>query len=303
MRSNSTNKGSWLYLVLALLVAVILWYMVNAREQIERMVDIRLDYKGLPAGLTVLDGQINRVQVRLRGPRELFRTIEARDMSYTVDLSGINRGMNVIPFDKDNHNAFRMYQVLEVIPSRLTLDVDSIGEKDVGVSVRTRQSGRLDNVTVTWRSIAPGSVRLFGPESVLARIHSLSVEATPDSLSEDSPHIMEVPVLAPTGVEVKPSSVTVEYEVRLKREVISLTRPLDLEGETRQCAARPTRVRLRVAVPENEIGNTDYLDGIRTFINLTEQESTDAGIPIRVTLPEGARLESIAPAMAVLQCE
>lgn len=303
MRSNSTNDGSWLYFVLALLVAVILWYMVNAREQIERLVDVRLDYKGLPAGLTVLDGQINGVQVRLRGPRELFRTLEARDISYTINLSDVSKGMNVIPFDKDNHNAFRMYQVLEVIPSRLTLDVDSVGSKDVELAVRTRHSERFDNATITWRSVTPGSVTLSGPESVLARIHNLTVEATPDSLSEDAPHSMDVAVLAPTGVEVKPSSVTVEYEIQLKRKTVVLTRPLDVEGDPRQCAVRPTRVRIKASVPENEVGNEDYLNTIKAFINLTEQENTDAGLAIHVSLPEGTRLESIAPAMAVLHCE
>ena len=304
MRLNSTKNGNWLYLVLALLMALILWYMINAREQIERLVSVRLDYKGLPAGLTVLDGQINTIQVRLRGPRELFRTIESRDISYTVDLSELTPGMQVVPFDKDKHQAFRMYQVLEVIPPHLTLDVDVLSEKEVPVSLRTRQMERLSDITVRWRSVAPGTVRLSGPASVLSRIQTLAVEAVPDSLIEDVPQIMDVPVIAPQGVTVRPAHVTAEYELTIKRRSLALVRPLVLDGDPGPCTVSPTRIRLRVAVPERLAEDEDYLAKIVTSVSLGESESgeREAVLPIRVSLPEGTRLESITPAMASQQC-
>ncbi len=305
MRLNSTKDGNWLYLLLALLMAMILWYMINAREQIERLVSVRLDYKGLPAGLTVLDGQISTIQVRLRGPRELFRTLESKDISYTVDLSELTPGMNVIQFDKDKHQAFRMYQVLEVIPPHMTLDVDVLAEKEVPVTVRTRQSQRFRDMSVRWRSVAPGTVRLSGPASVLSDLKVLTIEAEPDSLIEDVPQIMDVPVIAPQGVVVQPSHVTAEYELSVKRRSLSLVRPLLLEGVTGQCVSRPNRVRLKVVVPERLAEDQAYLAKIEASVNLAEGEpdDRDAALPIRVNLPEGARLESIAPAMAALQCE
>ena len=69
----------------------------HAREQIERVVEVRLDYKGLPTGLIVTGGQLNKVSVRLRGPQELLRSMTNREISYTMDLSGVTPGKNVIP--------------------------------------------------------------------------------------------------------------------------------------------------------------------------------------------------------------
>ena len=55
MLSNTKDpqKGNWRYLLVAFLLALGLWYTLNAREQIERVVEVRLDYKGLPPGLIV----------------------------------------------------------------------------------------------------------------------------------------------------------------------------------------------------------------------------------------------------------
>ena len=55
MLSNTEEpqKGNWRYLLVAFLLALGLWYTLNAREQIERVVEVRLDYKGLPPGLIV----------------------------------------------------------------------------------------------------------------------------------------------------------------------------------------------------------------------------------------------------------
>ena len=82
MLSNTKEpqKGNWRYLLVAFLLAIGLWYTLNAREQIERVVEVRLDYKGLPPGLIVTGGQLNKVSVRLRGPQELLRSMTNREI-------------------------------------------------------------------------------------------------------------------------------------------------------------------------------------------------------------------------------
>ena len=122
MLSNTKElqKGNWRYLLVAFLLALGLWYTLNAREQIERVVEVRLDYKGLPTGLIVTGGQLNKVSVRLRGPQELLRSMTNREISYTMDLSGVTPGKNVIPLTTGENKPpeLRAYEVLEVTPDR-----------------------------------------------------------------------------------------------------------------------------------------------------------------------------------------
>lgn len=82
-----------------------MWYTLNAREQIERVVEVRLDYKGLPTGLIVTGGQLNKVSVRLRGPQELLRSMTNREISYTMDLSGVTPGQERDPADDGGKQA------------------------------------------------------------------------------------------------------------------------------------------------------------------------------------------------------
>ena len=115
MLSNTKEpqKGNWRYLLVAFLLALGLWYTLNAREQIERVVEVRLDYKGLPTGLIVTGGQLNKVSVRLRGPQELLRSMTNREISYTMDLSGVTPGKNVIPLTTGENKPpeLRAYEV------------------------------------------------------------------------------------------------------------------------------------------------------------------------------------------------
>ena len=55
-------------LMLSLVFAVGLWYVVTGSAQVEADVAVRVEYRGLPSGLMVEEGMINRVNVRLRGP-------------------------------------------------------------------------------------------------------------------------------------------------------------------------------------------------------------------------------------------
>ena len=150
MLSNTKDpqKGNWRYLLVAFLLALGLWYTLNAREQIERVVEVRLDYKGLPTGLIVTGGQLNKVSVRLRGPQELLRSMTNREISYTMDLSGVTPGKNVIPLTTGENKPpeLRAYEVLEVTPSRMILEVDKIMETNLPVKVALRASPAASSV-------------------------------------------------------------------------------------------------------------------------------------------------------------
>ena len=95
MLSNTEEpqKGNWRYLLVAFLLALGLWYTLNAREQIERVVEVRLDYKGLPPGLIVTGGpaqQDQRAPSRAAGIAALHD--QPGEISYTMDLSGVTPG-------------------------------------------------------------------------------------------------------------------------------------------------------------------------------------------------------------------
>ena len=75
---NSRKAPHLLSLLVAFAVAVGMWYVVSVRDRLEVQLEVGIEYNGIPSGLVVTDGLVSKVQVRLRGPEILLRSINGR---------------------------------------------------------------------------------------------------------------------------------------------------------------------------------------------------------------------------------
>lgn len=300
---GTEKRCNWLYLLLSLAAAVTLWYTVNARDQVERVVEVRLDYKGLPSGLVVTSGQINKISVRLRGPLELLRSLSGRELSYTVDLSGVTRGINIIPLTGGRPAEWRAYQALEVIPSRLTLDVDHLLEVRLPVTARFRDSPAAASLHMEDVTITPAQVTVRGPASEVSALRGLVVEVSADMSMEGKLETDEAAVLAPSSVEVSPPTVKVQRLLVIRRRNISLQRDIITDWPTEQnLFVQPSRVNLVVSVPRSATNDAGYLARIQVWVDAVHLPSAAGDgmlprteVPVRVTLPAGTNLIRMSP--------
>ena len=294
-----------LYGLMAFVMALMLWYTVNAKEQVERVVEVRLDYKGLPHGLVITDGQLNRISVRLRGPLELLRSLSSRDSSYTLDLSTMTVGSNIIPLSWSFLPDLRAYQVVEVIPSRLVLEVDRLLETKVPVTARLRESPLNPSVQLENVVINPDQVTVRGPASEVARLRRLTVEIPVQLENEDKVITDDIPVLAPPSVEVIPAAVKVTREISISRRNLALTRDVLLEyPDSQELVSQPRRVGLVVSVPRGAASDSGYMAQIQALVGNESQTLRGAGpwkVPVRIALPPGARLVNQNPPEVTVQ--
>ena len=278
MLSNTEpQKGNWLYLLVAFLLALGLWYTLNAREEIERVVEVRLDYKGLPPGLIVTGGQLNKVSVRLRGPKELLRSMTNRELSYTLDLSGVTPGKNVIPLtSNDKPPELRAYEALEVTPSRMVLEVDKIMETNLPVKVSLRSSPATSSVRLKDVMVTPAQVTVRGPAGVVSGMKDIQAEIPVDLSAEGKALSETVPLLAPPAVELTPQSVVVTWRIDVKRRSLSLQRDVVFDGDA-SLSIQPSRANLVVSVPQALAKDTGYL------------------AQLQVAAPQGGRVLKVSP--------
>ena len=85
---NSRKAPHLLSLLVAFAVAVGMWYVVSVRDRLEVQLEVGIEYNGIPSGLVVTDGLVSKVQVRLRGPEILLRSISSRSLTASVSLRG-----------------------------------------------------------------------------------------------------------------------------------------------------------------------------------------------------------------------
>lgn len=299
MLSNTEpQKGNWLYLLVAFLLALGLWYTLNAREEIERVVEVRLDYKGLPPGLIVTGGQLNKVSVRLRGPKELLRSMTNRELSYTLDLSGVTPGKNVIPLtSNDKPPELRAYEALEVTPSRMVLEVDKIMETNLPVKVSLRSSPATSSVRLKDVMVTPAQVTVRGPAGVVSGMKDIQAEIPVDLSAEGKALSETVPLLAPPAVELTPQSVVVTWRIDVKRRSLSLQRDVVFDGDA-SLSIQPSRANLVVSVPQALAKDTGYLAQFQ--VSVPSDAPMPAGdeelsVPLQVTAPQGGRVLKVSP--------
>lgn len=284
-----------LSILLSLVFAVGLWYVVTGSAQVEADVAVRVEYRGLSSGLLVEEGMINSVNVRLRGPAELLRSLHDRDLTYTVDLSEVRRGANVIPLEPGRLLEFKAYEVVSSRPNRLVLEVDALAEKIVPLEASVIPPGENSELRLANVLLEPSFVTVQGPEHIVRTLEKLDVNYDANREAESGPRSVNLAIVAPDLVEVTPPVTTLRYTLTAKTELLDLERLVQLDGGSMsEYTVTPPRVKLRVDVPEARMHDSSYLASIRVLARVPElARCAGARVSVLVMLPPGAHLVDV----------
>jgi len=296
----SATESRWQtlkYLLLSFIMAVGAWYVVVGSAQVEGLVELRLDYRSLPAGLIVREGQVHRAAVRLRASAELLRTLHNRDLTYTVNLSDVRRGTNILPVNIPNMPELRAFDIIEVSPSRLVLEVDSLREKVIPLEVSAKPVPKDAFFHVSQIRLEPSFVTVKGPESQVDDLDHLTVSFDPLQEPTEGTHSLNMTISGPPQVDIAPPTTTLFYTLNLKTRELTLHRDVIIDGSWEDVTTKPAGVDLVVEVPEDRLKDGDYLSGIRAVVRL--EDDLDPGdevvVPVLVMLPVGTRLIHVEP--------
>ena len=291
-----------LFALLSLVIATGLWYLVVGRDHVETQVELRVEYRGLPEGLIIREGMVNHISVRLRGSAELLRNLHSRDLVYTVDLSGVQRGATALPMAVDSIPDFKAFEILEIMPSRLVLEADALTERVVPLENKLLPLPEDSPYLISHPILEPSFVTVKGPETQVNSLDRLIVVYDPTKNASEGPHEANVAIVAPPQVEITPPVTTLRYSLDMKTENVTLTRDILLDSENAIYEVSPNKASVEISVPEALVEDKDYLDAVRVIVR--EPASFSPGdrveIPPIVMLPSGAGLVSIEPSSVIL---
>lgn len=290
---------NWAVLLLSLCLASGMWYSVTIRDRVDAQLVVRLDYKRIPDNLVVTDGLVSQVRVRLRGPEALVRGINPQNLIQVINLAHIRKGSNTIPLVPEQWSAgLRAFEVLEVSPTRLTLEVDNLQERQVPV-VPTINSPLKNSVQQVARiQVTPPLVTVRGPESVVSGMKTIPLPVQLDATAATGDYSLVLPLDTPSLVSANPPSVRVSYAITSTRKQVTLERPITIDAPNKKnYTATPAKLLLYVEVPEALVRNSVYLN--KATVNVTPpplEAEESATAPARFDLPEGMSL--VAPQSA-----
>ena len=226
-RLNSLRPGA---LLLALIVAVILWGIAHGVSSVERAYDVPIELSSMSEDLVVTDQTPTDVNVRIMGSQAALRNVEGTRLRYVLDVSGSKPGEANFEVDVSNIQLPRGARIVSRSPSRILVRFEPRGRKSVGVRVDV--SGEPAHGFIVERvEVVPDRVWLTGARSQVLRLNEVVTEPVDlTGLKDNAEHELTLflgagtvrlekiePVrvvihIAPKPIEV-PAELEAEYEV------------------------------------------------------------------------------------------
>jgi len=207
---------NWYLKVISLVLAGMLWTVIATETSSEIGMEVPLEYRNIPPQLEITGDTTNMVQVRLRGPSNVIRDINARDVSTTIDLSKMRPGDKIIPLSPQNVQGPFGAEVIRVNPSSVRFNLERSLTKTL-VVVPTILGQPSDGFEIGTVIVNPSTVEVEGPES---RLNSLdSIATVPIRLDRRQTHIEQTADLDVPDPQIRlshPAPVSVRVEIRRK---------------------------------------------------------------------------------------
>jgi YbbR domain-containing protein len=295
-------KLRWREFLIAFLMAIVLWYSVSGSEKVESQAEVRVDYRGLPQGLVVRGGQVPRVTVRLRASAGMLRTLSGRDFAFYMDISDVRKGENLLAINPASLPFGSGVEVIEIMPSRIVLDVDTLDSKIVPLTADI--TGDLPPDRITQVSFTPPEVTLSGPSTLLAGIENIAVPLQVNEQAAVGVSESKRLLPLPSGVDSTPAEVKVVQHTGIERKLVTVTRTVQVDAPASFGKfVRPDKVTITLAVPDSQAARAGSNNAIQAFVALRRTELGSYTLPVQTTMPENSELVSVEPPQVTVTLE
>jgi YbbR domain-containing protein len=273
--------------VLALVIAVGLW--TAGHRDIERAIEVPVEFRNTPPDLMVLDNRVDYVVLRLTGPRTLVSTLDAGDMKLLLDLQEAKSGATSYPLSAGSFNIPRGITVARITPPVVHLRFEPVVRRSLPVTV-TLSGKPAAGYRIARSQAQPENVLVSGPAEEVRRMTVL--ETLPVEIDESRAAIKRKVHLSSEGkpltftpdqVEV---SITVEEEESSRDFAAVNVRAKDFKGAY---TVSPPTVSLRLSGAKSTLDKLE-LTGDELFLNLKGLAPGEYSLPLMTNLPEGVRV-------------
>jgi YbbR domain-containing protein len=297
--------NNWQYRFLALGLAFLAWYLVSGREKVEIWVDVPLEIINLPPNYLITNGgMLNKIQVRIRGTKALLERVEEKKISYTLDLSDVRKGSNVLVLSPKNLTFPGPLEVVEVIPSRLELVIDELVVKEVPVVVKWE--GKVSRYfELTSVQARPKIITIKGPSTLLENIKDIKTKLIEikDRQPESLTWVEKIGLDLLPEIEAEVGEVQVEFKLAPKTRELWVRRPVELKKPQDLTVVSDQKfVRLKLALPLYLLKREGWRDMIQVRLEVKKNiQPGNYNLDYQVILPPYTQLLEKRPERIAVQ--
>ena len=173
---------NFLYKLVALVVAVVLWSATQGFRAVDASVDLEVEFEDQPSNVVIVQQSASEVNFKIAGSRWAVRRAVQTLKKYPISLEEATPGEEVrFKINPDRFPLPRGAKILAFAPPNVTVKLDAIVEK--AVRVRAELSGELPRgLKLEGVEVEPSVVTLLGARTVINSLREVTTE--PVELSE-----------------------------------------------------------------------------------------------------------------------
>jgi YbbR domain-containing protein len=286
----SSNVG---LAVLSLIIALGLW--IAGHRDIERAIEIPIEFRNIPPDLMVLDNHVDYVVLRLSGPRTLVSTLDPDALKLPVDLHGSKSGSLSFPLGPSSFNIPRGITVARITPPVIHLRLDPVIKRALPVSVRF--SGKPSaGYKVEETVVQPESISVQGPADEIRRMGF--VETLPIDVEGSRSSIKRTVRLSTDGkpLSFSPEQVSVAITI-VEEDSIKDFKNLQIaaRGASGDYVVTPKSAQLRLFGPRRILDKLE-LGADQVYLDLDGLAPGDHSVALSFDLPAEVKVVEQKPA-------
>ncbi|HXG52616.1 MAG TPA: CdaR family protein [candidate division Zixibacteria bacterium] len=278
--------------VLAVVIALGLW--LAGHRDIERTIEVPVEFRNIPPDLMVVENHVDYVVLRVAGPRTLVSTLDSDELKLSLDLSDAKPGVANYPLSSSSFNIPRGVTVARITPPVINLRLEPMMVRSLPVVVRF--AGKVpEGYVVAATAVEPHTVSVQGPVDEVRKL--AFVETLPVDLEEDRNMTRRRVRLSADGKPLKFSPDQVTVTVTLKEEQVTRdftavqVRAKDFEGAY---TVKPSTVFLRLAGPRRLITQLEPTPD-RVYLDLKGLDAGEHVVGLSFDLPPEVKVVEAKP--------
>lgn len=298
--SAPTNKrvhGAWIrWVVLSLLLGAATVALISRTENQEREIAIAVTFNNLSENLLLMDASRHSVRLLISDADSTFQTIDAKETSCRVDLSGLGEGTHTLTVRPADVGLPTGVALKALLTPSLTIRLERLSQKTAEV-IAILEGDPAPGFEVAAVSLQPNRILLKGTATMLAGIDS--VETRSINLEEASESFKkEVPLNLPEVIAVDPPLRFVVAHVEVKERVITRVLesiPVSVKGASAGLRLHPAAITLTVRGPEAIVNTIETDPAFAVTVDLSNLATGSHSLKAVINLPVRTTLVRVSP--------
>ena len=257
---------------------------------------IPVDSEKIPEGLIITNAPFTGIEVHVRGPKSIIRTFSDLKIKYTIDLSGVNIGVNVIPIHQAQISLPNGISILKINPDWITVKVENEIKKKLPVNISLTGKPAKGFMVVGLKA-EPMSVILRGSEDTLGQMDKVSTK--PINIKGLSGSFKkEVALDLVQNLKLVDSSKIILATVFIKERLATKTFdniPVQGDGSLYVYRITPPAITIKVKGPVNMIEKLFGSNGVQVYVDLKGLKPGVYNKRATITLPVKTTLIDAKP--------